>query len=170
MQYSFGPLIDDTGIRFRLWAPSQPRVDLVLPERPPIPMQRADGGFWHAYVAGLVAGARYRLRANGHDFADPASRLQDGDVGGWSVVWPGFGRAPRQAALRPWHEAILCEVHVGTASPEGTFIGLADRLEHFRDAGYTTLELMPLNDFPGRRGWGFVGVLLFAFVGAFGSL
>jgi len=81
MQYSFGPLIDDTGIRFRLWAPSQPRVDLTLPEHPPIPMQRADGGFWHAHVAGLVAGARYRFRANGHDLLSMYTKTREQGFG-----------------------------------------------------------------------------------------
>lgn len=169
MPYDFGPLIDAAGIRFRLWAPSQPHVELLLPDRPPIAMQRSDSGFWQIHVDGVGAGTRYRFRANGHDVPDPASRLQDGDVAGWSVVWPGLGRPPRPAALRPWHETVLCEVHVGTASPEGTFSGLADRLEHFRDAGYTALELMPIDDFPGQRGWGYDGVLPFAPDGAYGT-
>jgi malto-oligosyltrehalose trehalohydrolase len=169
MQYAFGPLIDDTGIRFRLWAPSQSHVDLLLPDRAPLAMQRADDGFWNVHVEGVAAGTRYRFRANGHDFADPASRRQERDVTGWSVVWPGLGRTPRPSPLRPWYETILCEVHVGTASPEGTFLGLADRLEHFRDAGYTALELMPISDFPGQRGWGYDGVLPFAPDGAYGT-
>jgi malto-oligosyltrehalose trehalohydrolase len=63
----------------------------------------------------------------------------------------------------------MCEVHVGTVTPEGTFRALMHRLEHFRDAGYTSLELMPINEFPGSRGWGYDGTLIFAPHHAYGT-
>ena len=162
MQYSFGPSPDATGTSFRLWAPSQTDVHLILDQRGTWPMQRGDDELWHIHVEGVGAGAQYRFSANGKDFPDPASRLQAADADGWSIVRGPSGLPAHAGPSRPWHEAILCEVHVGTASPEGTFKGLADRLEHFRDAGYTGLELMPINEFPGQRGWGYDGVLLFA--------
>src|SRR5690242_18734740 len=162
MQYLFGPLPDDTGTLFRLWAPSQKQVSLILQNRDPLPMRRAEDGLWSLRVDGIGVGARYRFAANGQTFPDPASREQEDDAGGWSIVRGPSGKAPHPGPLRPWHETILCEVHVGTVSPEGTFKGLMQRLEHFRDAGYTGLEIMPINEFSGQRGWGYDGVLLFA--------
>ncbi|MEP7240867.1 MAG: alpha-amylase family glycosyl hydrolase [Devosia sp.] len=153
---------DQTGTLFRLWAPSRTDVRLILENRPATPMRRGDDGMWQVHADGLGPGTRYRFGVNGHDFPDPASRQQEADADGWSIVRAPSGKPAHAGPLRPWHETILCEVHVGTVSPEGTFNGLRDRLEHFRDAGYTGIELMPLNAFPGRRGWGYDGTLMFA--------
>lgn len=169
MQYRFGPLLDDMGTLFRLWAPSQSDARLLLENRDALPMQKQNDGVWQVRVDGVGLGTRYRFGVDGHEFPDPASRQQDGDADGWSIVRGPSGKTPHRGPLRPWHETILCEVHVGTASPEGTFKGLTDRLEHFRDAGYTGLELMPVNEFPGKRGWGYDGVLLFAPDSAYGT-
>jgi hypothetical protein len=65
-------------------------------------------------------------------------------------------------AGRPWEEAVVCELHVGTATPEGTFEALRRRLDHFVDTGITAIEIMPVADFSGTRGWGYDGVLLYA--------
>jgi maltooligosyltrehalose trehalohydrolase len=75
----------------------------------------------------------------------------------------------RNAPLRPWHQTIICEVHVGTVTPEGTFNALREYLPHFRDAGYTCLEIMPVNEFPGSRNWGYDGTLIFAPDGSYGT-
>ncbi len=167
MQYRFGPRVDDTGTTFQLWAPDQPSAQVLIAGRAPVDMAAADG-FWTARVDGVRPGARYRYRVAGHDVPDLAAREQQG-ADGWSVVRGSFGREPHPGPLRPWHESILCEVHVGTVSPEGTYKGLMERLEHFRDAGYTGLELMPLNTFAGQRGWGYDGVLIFAPHAAYGT-
>ena len=63
---------------------------------------------------------------------------------------------------RPWEEAAIYELHVGTFSPAGTFAGVEARLDYLSELGVTALELMPVADFPGRRGWGYDGVLPFA--------
>jgi malto-oligosyltrehalose trehalohydrolase len=132
-------------------------------------MQRTDDGIWELRVEAIQPGTRYRFAAAGREFPDPASRQQDGDAEGWSILRAPSNRAPRSGPLRPWHESILCEMHIGTASPEGTFEGLMHRLEHFRDAGYTGIEIMPVNEFPGQRGWGYDGVLIFAPHTAYGT-
>ena len=162
MNYMFGPLPGDAGTLFRLWAPSQEEVRLLLENRDAIAMQKNTVGFWQAHVDNVSSGARYRFGIDGYEFPDPASREQETDADGWSIVRGASGRPPHPRPLRPWHQTILCEVHVGTVSPEGTFKGLMDRLEHFRDAGYTGLEIMPVNEFPGQRGWGYDGTLIFA--------
>ncbi len=169
MDYTYGPVPDPSGTLFRLWAPDQPDVSLILENRPPLPMQHQDTDFWTLHVPGVAPGARYRFKVDGYDFPDPASRQQDGGADGWSVVRGSWNRPPHPGPLRPWHETILCEVHVGTVSPEGTFKGLMDRLEHFRTAGYTGLEIMPLNHFPGERGWGYDGTLIFAAQSSYGT-
>ena len=70
---------------------------------------------------------------------------------------------------RPWHEAVIYELHVGTFSPEGTFAGVEKRLDHLAELGITAIELMPIADFPGKRGWGYDGVLQFAPESAYGT-
>jgi malto-oligosyltrehalose trehalohydrolase len=169
MHYRFGPSLTNTGTAIRHWAPSQPGVDLLLQDRDPLSMQRGDDGFWSVHAEGVGPGAPYMFRAAGSDFPDPASRQQQDGVGGWSLVRAPAARPPHAGPLRPWHETILCEVHVGAVTPEGTFRALTERLEHFRAAGYTGLELMPLNAFPGVRNWGYDGTLIFAPAGAYGT-
>jgi malto-oligosyltrehalose trehalohydrolase len=70
---------------------------------------------------------------------------------------------------RPWHEAVIYELHVGAFSEHGSFAGIERRLDHLARLGVTALELMPLADFPGRRNWGYDGVLWFAPDASYGS-
>jgi malto-oligosyltrehalose trehalohydrolase len=168
MSYLFGPSPRGDGTLFRLWAPSQPEIRLLMPEHLAMPMSRTADGFWERHVPGAAARARYKFAIGERSFADPAARRQEGGLEGWSVVCSE--RPPQHPGpVRPWHEAVICEVHVGTASPEGTFGGLMQRLEHFERAGYTALQLMPINFFPGARGWGYDSVLLFAPHEAYGT-
>jgi maltooligosyltrehalose trehalohydrolase len=64
---------------------------------------------------------------------------------------------------------VLVEVHVGTATPEGTFAALAEKLGHWRNVGATAIELMPLSDCPGARNWGYDGVANFATNASYGT-
>ncbi len=96
--------------------------------------------------------SRYRYRIDGEtEVPDPASRCNPQDVHGPSEVidprafeWDDDGWRGR-----PWHEAVIYELHVGTFSPEGTFAGAEARLEHLEKLGVTVIELMPIADFPG---------------------
>ena len=169
MQNKFGPQPDETGTLFRLWAPSQTSVHLLIEGRSPQPLDKQDDGFWVGHAAGIGPGTHYKFRAAGIDFPDPASRQQVDDADGWSVVRGSFNLPAHKGPLHEWDQSILCEVHVGTATPEGTFKGLMQRLEHFRDVGYTTLELLPINEFPGKRGWGYDGTLIFAPEASYGT-
>jgi malto-oligosyltrehalose trehalohydrolase len=151
----------DGTTHFRLWAPSVMRVTLEVDGLAPLEMRPESGG-WHVADAPCGAGARYRYRLpDGTRVPDPASRLQDGDVHGHSVVVD-----PRlhewnagQWRGRPWHETVVYELHAGAL---GGFRGVAERLEALRDLGVTAIEIMPIADFPGRRNWGYDGVLPFA--------
>lgn len=169
MQSLFGPFLTDQSTEFRLWAPSTKAVDLILMDRKPVPMTRDDAGFWATRLDEAGPGTRYRFRVGDQEFPDPASRQQLEGTSGWSLVCAPLPPTGRMEPLRPWHETIVCEVHVGTVSPEGTFAGLTNRLEHFRDAGFTALEIMPVNAFPGQRNWGYDGTLIFAPAEAYGS-
>jgi maltooligosyltrehalose trehalohydrolase len=164
-----GPLVGADTTTFRLWAPSARAPNLLIKGQTPKPLTRATDGFWQLDVAEAGPGTRYKFAIGELVFPDLASRQQDGDATGWSVVRAPLPPSRRKTPLRPWHETLICEVHVGTASPEGTFAGLARRLEHFRDAGYTCLEIMPLNEFPGTRNWGYDGTLIFAPESAYGT-
>ena len=157
----FGPLADAQGVTFRLWAPSATSVAVVLGDESRHLMAGRDDGFFEVFISGVGVGQHYLFEADGRRVPDPASRLQSDDVFDWSMVC-GRTPAPGFAGRRPWHEAIICEIHVGTATPEGSFAGLASRLPALAAAGYTVIELMPIGDFPGRRSWGYDGVLLFA--------
>jgi maltooligosyltrehalose trehalohydrolase len=154
--------------RFRLWAPGAAQVELGLGEGASTRWRRLTGtrdGWYEALAARAPAGTRYRYRIDGElEVPDPASRYNPGDVHGASeVVDPrSFAWTDGQWRGRPWHEASIYELHVGTFSPEGTFRGVEQRLDHLVDLGVTALELMPLADFPGRHNWGYDGVLPYA--------
>lgn len=153
-----------TGIgetRFRVWAPSVSDVSLLLDDNRTLPMSGAAGG-WFELSANVAAGARYRYRMpDGTAVPDPVSRRQDGDVHGWSVVVDpnAFEWRNPEWRGRPWHEAVIYEVHPGLA---GGFAGITGDLERLKALGVTVVELMPIADFPGTRNWGYDGVLPYA--------
>ena len=155
------------GVRFRLWAPLAPAVDLDLHRSAGVSRRRlvALPAGWHELVvADAAPGDRYRfVMADGLLVPDPASRAQAGDVHGPSlVVDPAYAWRNEGWQGRPWHEAVLYELHVGTFSPAGTFDGVRESLPALRDLGVTAVELMPVAHFPGNRNWGYDGALLFA--------
>ena len=151
-------------IRFRLWAPKEKQIALVIDGRDPIAMERKENGFHETLVNGLTAGARYMFAlASGQRVPDPASRFQPDDVNGpseaidpsaysWRESWTG----------REWDEIVLYELHLGAFSPEGTFAGAARKLDHLADLGVTAVEIMPVSDFKGRWNWGYDGVFPYA--------
>jgi len=111
------------------------------------------------------AGTRYRFRIDGSVLVpDPASRFQPDDVHGPSEVVDPRAHAWSDAGWMgvPPERLVFYELHVGTFTPAGTFSGVAEKLDHLASLGVTAIELMPVADFPGRQGWGYDGVLLFA--------
>ncbi len=165
----FGAALAADGATFRLWAPAAKRVDVLLDK--PHAMRSEDDGWFSAEVAGVKAGALYKYRIDDEiDAPDPASAFQPQDVAGPSEVIDHnvYQWRTRDWRGRPWHEAVLIETHVGTFTPEGTYRAMIDRLDHLAATGFTALELMPLADFPGRRNWGYDGVLWYAPDSAYG--
>jgi maltooligosyltrehalose trehalohydrolase len=163
------------GVRFRLWAPGARRVDLSLeggPEATLLPMEAAGGGWHRIDCAQASAGSRYRFRIDGGLLVpDPASRANPDDVHGASqVVDPlAFDWQDADWRGRPWEEAVIYELHTGAFTPEGTFAGIERQLDYLCELGVTAVELMPIADFPGRRNWGYDGVLPFAPDAAYGT-
>jgi malto-oligosyltrehalose trehalohydrolase len=156
-------------VRFRLWAPSASRVDVVLENRAGAGERamaaEADGWFGLTTDA-AGTGSRYRFRIDGGDLLvpDPASRFQPDDVHGPSeVVDPAaYGWRDGDWRGRPWEEAVIYELHVGSFTEAGNCDGVRRKLDYLADLGVTAVELMPMADFPGARGWGYDGVALFA--------
>lgn len=167
----FGTKVESDGVRFALWAPSAERVALVCDgvrtEMPP-----AGQGWYKTLHAPAKGGSRYTFEIDGKlSVPDPASRAQAAEIKGDSLVVDPAAFTWSDAAWsgRAWEEVALLEVHVGTATPEGTFTALAGKLERFRDAGLTAIELLPIADCPGARNWGYDGVLPFAPNAAYGT-
>jgi maltooligosyltrehalose trehalohydrolase len=157
----------DGSVRFRLWAPAQETVGVAIEDGEVLPMQRSTDGWFEA--TGVVAdGTLYRYRlADGTMVPDPASRRQAGDVHGPSVVYTApFDWTCADWQGRPWAEVVLYEVHAGAA---GGFRGVRNDLPRLKELGVTAIELMPVNDFPGQRNWGYDGVLPYAPASAYGS-
>ena len=170
----FGAEILESGrTRFRLWAPSAREVSLVLARdggTDRVRMETAQDGWWEQVTA-APAHTRYRYLIDGaREVPDPASRFNPDDVHGPSEVVDPDAFEWDDGGWRglPWEEAVLYELHVGTFSPEGTFAGIEAHLDYLSNLGVTAVELMPVADFAGKRGWGYDGVLLYAPDAAYG--
>jgi maltooligosyltrehalose trehalohydrolase len=165
----FGATIVPGGhVHFRLWAPRQSSVAVVIENNTALPMHPTGGGWFEATVA-CHAGSRYRYRlADGTLVPDPAARAQADDVHGPSIVVDPHAYRWRNPGWsgRPWREAVIYELHAGIL---GGFAGVARELPRLARLGITAVELMPVNDFPGRRNWGYDGVLPYAPDTAYGS-
>lgn len=163
--------LSDDVVRFRLWAEGQKSLTLCLDGKD-IPMTPAGEGWFEADVHGVKPGAEYLYRlADGMTVPDPASRAQKGDVNGPSMVVDSRRASSVSEGWkgRPWEETVIYELHVGTFTPEGTFRAAIDRLPYLAHLGITQIEIMPVSQFGGERGWGYDGVLLYAPHSAYGT-
>jgi maltooligosyltrehalose trehalohydrolase len=154
------------GVHARVWAPASQRVEVVRDgSTDGTPLEPESEGFFSAAITGLAAGDRYWFRLDGDILRpDPASRFQpDGPHGPSQVVDPGAytWTDGGWAGVQP-HGQVLYEMHVGTFTPEGTWAAAAKELEELARLGVTVIEMMPVNDFSGRFGWGYDGVNLYA--------
>ncbi len=163
------------GVDFRLWAPAAQEPVLVYWSAHGAECRltaRCEGdGLWRCSASDADADTLYEWEVDGAQrVPDPASRhnpqgpmgpsrVTDPRAFDWDTDWTG----------RPWHDAVIHELHVGTFTPEGTFAAAAQRLPHLADLGVTAIELMPVAAFPGRFGWGYDGVLPFAPHNAYGT-
>lgn len=160
--------------RFRLWAPNVRQLELTLVEggeERVYTMHKEDFGYYVSDAVNAPAGTRYGYYRNGKRdklYPDPVSRYQPDGVHGMSEVidlptpssddWKGHGL----------EDAIIYELHVGTFTEAGTLSAAAEKLDYLKELGVNTIELMPLNQTPGDRNWGYDGVLPFALMKAYG--
>jgi maltooligosyltrehalose trehalohydrolase len=159
-------LLSGGGARFRLWAPTLDTVSLVAAASDASQaMSKSKDGWFEVStdLIGIDESYVFQL-SGGMRVPDPAARAQIGDVHGpsrlidpraynWSSVdWRG----------RPWEEAVIYELHPGTFTTEGTFAGVESKLDNLVKLGVTVVELMPVAQFSGDRGWGYDGVLLYS--------
>jgi maltooligosyltrehalose trehalohydrolase len=166
----FGPRLEPTGgTIFRLWAPAARRVELVTGGGAQA-MQPQDHGWFALHDPAAGASARYAFRIEGElDVPDPASAFQPQDVLGPSeVIDHRYAWQCADWKGRPWHEAVLLELHVGSFTGDGSFRAVIERLDAIAATGITAIELMPVGDFAGRWNWGYDGALWFAPDSAYG--
>lgn len=159
--------MDATSARFALWAPDARNVSVEIQGQPAVTLLPEHDG-WFAGIAPCTPGDRYFFKIDDElKVADPASRYQPEGVHGpseivelshysWQHPWQG----------RPWHEAVIQELHVGVL---GGYKGVAQQLPRLAELGITAIELMPVNQFPGERNWGYDGALPFAPQHTYGS-
>ena len=152
-----------------MWAPRAGSVAVRVAERE----QRLEHAGYGVYEAVVPAHARddYLFVLDGHGLPDPCSRWQPAGLRGSSrVLDPATVRNPAAAVAPPSLEAlVIYELHVGTFTAEGTFEAAARRMGELAQLGVTAVELMPVAEFPGRRGWGYDGVYLSAAHSAYGG-
>jgi maltooligosyltrehalose trehalohydrolase len=163
----------DGGVHFRVWAPKRSRVEVVLEHRgpgaqdlgPAIALTPEPDGYFSGIAPDARAGSLYRYRLDGRDaFPDPASRFQpDGPHGPSQVVDPTAFTWTDDAWRGPTLDrTVLYELHVGTFTREGTWAAATEQLSELAAVGITCIEIMPVAEFPGRFGWGYDGVDLYA--------
>src|SRR5690554_698297 len=167
--YSHGAhLIDGGQTRFSLWAPDAEKVAVKLDSGDIYPMQPAEDG-WFSINVPCGTGTRYRVRIDDRlDVPDPAARAQRDDIDSPSLVLDHnvYRWKNPQWNGRPWHEAVIYELHVGAM---GGYAQLEARLPQLAELGITAIELMPLAEFPRAHNWGYDGVLPFAPEASYGT-
>jgi maltooligosyltrehalose trehalohydrolase len=165
---SIGAIPGSQGTRFCLWAPIAKNVDLVVEGRETrFKLEPEGDGYFSRTIPDVRAGDHYKYSLDGGEaYPDPASRYQPHGPHGASEVVDPFGyRWSETEADWPGvslERQVLYELHVGTFTPEGTYLGAISQFPRLRDLGITVIECMPIAEFAGNVGWGYDGVSLFA--------
>ncbi len=165
-----GAEADEFGVHYRVWAPvcQQLSVEVSDPAGTPlrtVPLGRSDRGFFDGVDAEGSPGDLYKFRLDGaQSFPDPASRFQPQGVHGPSMVVDPDTYEWNDALWQrpPFRDLVIYELHLGTWTPAGSFRSAIEKLPHLRELGVTAIEIMPVADFAGDRGWGYDGVCLYA--------
>ncbi len=158
---------------FIVWAPNAGNVKLTLEDgKKLIDMTSIDDGYWTTHVEGVKLDAEYMFFLDTKPpKPDPASQYQPKGVFGPSKVVNHESFVWKDTT---WHglefkDLVFYEVHVGTFTSEGTFKAMQNRIAELSDFGITALELMPITQFSGSRGWGYDGVFPFAVQNSYGT-
>src|SRR5215207_8781030 len=142
---------------FEVWAPAHDRVR-VRTLGTDHEMSRA-GALWRVTVPGAGPGTDYAFLLGDDEtpLPDPRSRWQPEGVHGPSRLhdagayeWKDAHWTGRQLA-----GSVVYELHIGTFSPQGTFAGAVEKLDHL---GVDLVEVLPVNAVNGTHNWGYDGV------------
>jgi maltooligosyltrehalose trehalohydrolase len=154
---------------FRVWAPSATTISLQIAGRE---HALRDAGY-DIYEAALwaAAGDDYAFVVDGQPLPDPCSRWQPEGLRGPSRLLDARAMAAADDgfAIPSADELLIYELHTGTFSRGGTFAAAVEHLEALAELGITAIELMPVAEFPGARGWGYDGVYLSAAQSSYGG-
>ena len=158
---------------FLLWAPNARSVSLhLLHSGELLTMAPVSRGYFRRTVENLEPGTRYFFQLDGaRELPDPASRFQPEGVHGPSEVVDlnQFQWTDQNWQGRTLERSIFYEIHVGTYTAQGTFDALIPHIPELVELGITTVELMPVAQFPGSRNWGYDGVYPFAPQNSYGG-
>jgi len=157
--------IDEQLTTFRVWAPRATALTLRLGDTPEIEFEHAGYGVYEV-VAPARAGDDYWFVVDGHPLPDPCSRWQPSGLRGPSRV---VSYSPDRFDAPSLDRLVLYELHVGTFTSEGTFEAAARQLRELAQLGITAIEIMPVAEFPGARGWGYDGVYISAAQSSYGG-
>jgi len=153
---------------FSVWAPAASQVEVEVAGQPYQMSQEnavPGSGWWSADVPDVVAGIDYGFRLDGGEvLPDPRSLRQPFGITGLSRSYDhsAFRWTDRSWRGGPLHGSVIYELHLGTFTAEGTFDAAIGRLDHLRDLGVQSVELMPVATFPGKHGWGYDGINLWS--------
>ena len=162
----------DGSIKFIVWAPFKDKMEVVIKNGTSYSLHKSSMGYWEGEIKDASAGTLYKFKINGGDeFPDPASRSQPDGVHSWSqiVQHSSFSWADNHWQGIEISKMIIYELHVGTFTPEGTFEAVINKIDHLKELGVNTIELMPISQFPGDRNWGYDGVYPFAAQDSYGG-
>lgn len=166
-------IVSERGVHFRVWAPRRNRVEAIISphedfhgDTQALELGRGPEGYFSGLAPEAAAGMFYhfQLDEDPQQYPDPASRFQPrGPHGPSQIIDPArFEWTDQQwQGIGPQGQ-VLYEMHIGTFTQEGTWEAAIPHLPELADLGVTTLEIMPVADFPGRFGWSYDGVDLFA--------
>ncbi len=158
--------------RFRVWAPFRKKVEVrLIGAGRTVSLAAEDRRYWSAEIDGAGPGERYLFRLDEEiERPDPASFFQPESVHGPSEILDlDFDWHDQEWSGPLLNDYIFYEAHVGTFTPEGAFASMISRLDYLVDLGVTSLEIMPVAQFPGERNWGYDGVYPFAAQNSYGG-
>lgn len=167
----FGAMVDEKGTRFRLWAKGRASASVEIEGLGAVGLARSEDGFFETRVAGVGAGTRYKFRLDdGPPVPDLASRWQpEGNDGPSVVVGSDFSWTDKSWKGPDAADQVIYEVHIGTFTPEGTWVAAREKLAGLKALGVTILQVMPVGTFKGAFGWGYDTTLPYAPFASYGT-
>ncbi len=168
-----GAFFQDSSCRFSVWAPFKESVHVLINDKRKEKLNLVTNGYWEAEIKGVQPGDLYQFELDKNmTRPDPASLSQPDGVHGASKVIDrqAFAWSDKGWKGIPMQQMIIYELHVGAFSSEGTFKGVAQKLDYLLDLGVNTIEIMPVSQFPGTRNWGYDGVYPYAAHNSYGGV